>query len=130
MCFVEIQKSLHDELVRHSLRRQSLCRNNISNSTELERIRVYLIDDSHMHPLIVHGPAGSGKSTLMARAASLCSTWLDGAVIIVRFVGWSVRSMYLEETLQLIVQQISCVYGVPIRQAAKVRWFHVYYVNC
>lgn len=64
------------------------------------------------HPLIVHGPRGCGKTTLIARAAQCCHIWQPEALLVVRFVSISAQSNTTEQLLRSIVDQCSVLtYG-------------------
>ena len=46
----------------------------------------YLNNDSCV-PLILHGRAGCGKSSLVAKVAEQCGNWLNNPQLSVRFIG-------------------------------------------
>ena len=50
--------------------------------------RRYLNNDSCV-PLILHGRAGCGKSSLVAKVAEQCGNWLNNYQLSVRFIGQS-----------------------------------------
>jgi len=71
----------------------------------------YVVGDSQ-HPLVLHGPRGCGKTTLLARAAQCCHTWQPEALLIVRFVSISAQSHTTEQLVRSIVDQCSVLtYG-------------------
>ena len=71
----------------------------------------YVVGDSQ-HPLVVHGPRGCGKTTLLARAAQCCHTWQPEALLLVRFVSISAQSHTTEQLVRSIVDQCSVLtYG-------------------
>ena len=64
------------------------------------------------YPLVIHGLRGCGKSTLIARAAQCCHSWLPEALLLVRFVSISAQSHTTEQLLRSIVDQCSVLtYG-------------------
>jgi type II secretory pathway predicted ATPase ExeA len=64
------------------------------------------------HPLILHGPRGCGKTTLIARAAQCCHTWQPEALLLIRFVSVSAQSHTTEQLLRTILDQCSILtYG-------------------
>ncbi|XP_049833754.1 NACHT domain- and WD repeat-containing protein 1 [Schistocerca gregaria] len=87
---------------------QQAAQSSVNREAVLNDIRSYLTGDCRQ-PLILSGCHGCGKSTLMARAAQCCHTWLPEAVLAIRFVGVSSRSRTVEQLLSGIADQISVV---------------------
>lgn len=58
-------------------------------------------------PLIIYGPDGCGKTTLMARVAQCLQQWLPEAFLILRFAGISAHSSTIEQLLNSITNQCS-----------------------
>jgi len=54
----------------------------------LNRIELYLSQPA-TDPLVLHGLSGSGKTSVLAKSASLVHQWMPGLppVVIVRFLG-------------------------------------------
>ena len=69
-------------------------------------------EEAHQ-PLIVHGPGGSGKSALMARAIQTVGETHPHAVLIQRFIGASPDSVGLRALLGGLCQEIARAYGQP-----------------
>lgn len=59
--------------------------------------------------LILHGSHGCGKTTLLARVAQCCHSWLPDSIVAVRFVGISLQSMTILQILRTIITQCSIV---------------------
>lgn len=71
----------------------------------------YITGDSTL-PLVLFGPGGCGKTTLLARIAQCCHQWLPEAFIIFRFIGISAQSSTIEQLLSSITNQCSILtYG-------------------
>jgi hypothetical protein len=77
----------------------------------LRRIAEYLGDDS-ARPLVVHGPSGSGKSALIARAVADARSAHPGAVVIERYVGASLGSSEIRPLLESVCREISSAFGI------------------
>ena len=71
----------------------------------------------NFRPFVVHGDIGSGKSSAMAKVASLVKSWLaQDCVVVTRFLGTSLNSSSIYQTLISITQQICCAYGLKLPQ--------------
>lgn len=59
-------------------------------------------------PLVLYGEGGCGKTSLLAKSASLCIEWFKGdrPLTIVRFLGTTPDSSALTPTLISICQQV------------------------
>lgn len=59
-------------------------------------------------PLVLYGEGGCGKTSLLAKSASLCTEWFKGArpLTIIRFLGTTPDSSALTPTLISICQQV------------------------
>ena len=85
---------------------------------DLERLRRYMQGDCEK-PMVLYGEGGCGKTSLLARAASLTSTdWFKGSkpICIIRFLGTTPDSSALTPTLVSICQQISYNYMLPFEE--------------
>lgn len=82
----------------------------------LETVRNFLRDPSrNSQPFIIHGPSGCGKSAGVASAAKTCREWFSGdCVTVVRFLGTTVASSNIHDTVTSIVTQICLAYGLDI----------------
>lgn len=84
---------------------------NYKSGKSLMYVNSYVVGESQ-HPLVVHGPRGCGKTTLIARAAQCCHTWQPEALLLVRFVSVSAQSHTTEQLLRTILDQCSILtYG-------------------
>uniref|UniRef100_H3AUK9 Nephrocystin 3-like N-terminal domain-containing protein n=1 Tax=Latimeria chalumnae TaxID=7897 RepID=H3AUK9_LATCH len=68
---------------------------------------------SNRKVIVVHGETGSGKSTIIAKAALLANGWIPGSQIVVRFVGVTGESRNIRLLLQSLCFQIAEIYDVP-----------------
>lgn len=75
----------------------------------LQRIHDYMMDDSDK-VLVLYGEGGCGKTSLLAKSASMCTSidWFVGSrpIIIIRFLGTTPDSSALTPTLISICQQV------------------------
>lgn len=106
-----IDSRLFQELMQQTSFCQRAAQCSINREAVLQEIKSYVVGDSQ-HPLVVHGPRGCGKTTLLARAAQCCHTWQPEALLLVRFVSISAQSHTTEQLVRSIVDQCSVLtYG-------------------
>ncbi|KAG8234981.1 hypothetical protein J437_LFUL013861 [Ladona fulva] len=67
--------------------------------------RSYVTGDECNLPMVVHGPTGCGKTTLLARTAQSCLSWSPDGFVIARFVGATAESVTIEQILRSLTQQ-------------------------
>jgi len=69
----------------------------------------------HHCPLVIHGPPGSGRTSMTAAVSQFARSWLSSphAVVAARVLGSSPASMTIEYVLSTICRQIAEV-GAPI----------------
>ena len=91
--------------------------------------RVQELKDSFMQcarhncPLVIHGPPGSGRTSMAAVISHFCRSWLSSpyAVVAVRILASSPASMTIEYVLSTICYQVSevghCHHVVSINQS-------------
>lgn len=78
----------------------------------LERIAAYLATDELRRPLVVYGPAGSGKSALLARAAEQARSRSRDAIILQRFVGATPAATDASSLLQSLCAELGVRIGI------------------
>ncbi|XP_069676393.1 NACHT and WD repeat domain-containing protein 2 isoform X2 [Periplaneta americana] len=106
-----IDSRLFQELMQQTSFCQRAAQCSINREAVLQEIKNYIVGEAQ-HPLVVHGPRGCGKTTLIARAAQCCHTWQTEALLLVRFVSISAQSHTTEQLLRSIVDQCSVLtYG-------------------
>ncbi|KAM5194794.1 NACHT and WD repeat domain-containing protein 2-like [Mantella aurantiaca] len=72
------------------------------------------IKAGNRHPIVLHGPSGSGKSSLMAKLAVSASKWIAGDIrVVTRFVGATGESRKICLLLQSLCYQIADIYNLP-----------------
>ena len=64
---------------------------------------------THQCPLVIHGPPGSGRTSMTAAVSLFCRTWLSSshAVVAARVLASSPASMTIEYVLSTICFQLS-----------------------
>eukprot|EP00055_Hartaetosiga_balthica_P014815 m.83631 g.83631 ORF g.83631 m.83631 type:complete len:1589 (-) comp8697_c0_seq1:339-5105(-) len=67
--------------------------------------------EGSLEPLVVHGVSGSGKTSIVAKAAHTVSTSITDACVVLRFIGTSGGSTTLPLLLQRVTAQIKRAYG-------------------
>ncbi|XP_076370647.1 NACHT and WD repeat domain-containing protein 2-like isoform X1 [Tachypleus tridentatus] len=116
-----IENQLYTELVQQAATCKALLSSFVGRQELLAELQAYIISDSN-HPIIIHGPAGCGKTALVAQASQLCSDWLPIAPVIVRFVGVTHESRTLEQVLRSICEQGCALFGEHPFIASKSGW--------
>lgn len=74
--------------------------------TILNKIATYISKNGHNQPLVIHGPSGMGKSSLMAKSIKETDMNLDKQTIIYRFVGATQNSTTIKELLMSVCDQL------------------------
>ena len=75
----------------------------------LGRIGSHIVSGAN-HPLILFGPAGTGKTALLARAVELAEEQVPGAVTIRRFIGATPASVDCRSLLRSLCQELGRQY--------------------
>ncbi|KAK3103292.1 hypothetical protein FSP39_018264 [Pinctada imbricata] len=106
----EVDSNVYEECLRH----MKFCRekaNAVSRDDILEKIKAYILGES-TQPLVLHGPSGIGKTSIMAMAASKVKEWTDGkAALIMRFIGTTLDSSHIFPFLKSILVQLKHAQG-------------------
>ena len=81
----------------------------------------------HRCPLVIHGPPGSGRTSMTAAISQFCRSWLSSphAVVAARVLASSPASMTIEYVLSTICYQLSEV-GLSVSISNTV-WISVLY---
>ncbi|CAG9821320.1 unnamed protein product [Phaedon cochleariae] len=101
-----IESSLFEELNQQTNFCQKAAQCSINKEKTINDIKTYILGDNNS-PLVVYGPGGCGKTTLLARVAQCCQQWLPEAFSIIRFIGISAQSGTVEQLLSSITNQCS-----------------------
>ncbi|KAK9887312.1 hypothetical protein WA026_021621 [Henosepilachna vigintioctopunctata] len=112
--------SAQGQIVTEILQHLHACNNSVKvfygREDTLEKIHQYMVDDSDSL-LILYGEGGCGKTSLLAKSASMCTNkeWFKQAkpLSIIRFLGTTPDSSALTPTLISICQQISYNFMLP-----------------
>ncbi|XP_077503661.1 NACHT domain- and WD repeat-containing protein 1 isoform X3 [Amblyomma americanum] len=113
-----VEQQLYVELVQQAQTCLSLSEAFIGRAEMLTRLEKYLRSKLR-NPIVLHGVKGSGKSSLLARVAQLCETWVPEAPVIARFVGTSPDSDTQEQLLRSICEHCCALYGMHAILASK-----------
>lgn len=79
-------------------------------SGALDAIAEYVASED-VEPLLIHGPSGSGKSAVMARAAAEARNARENALVITRFIGATPESSDARSLLRGLCLQLARSYG-------------------
>lgn len=111
--------SAQGQIVTEILQHLHACNNSVKvfygREENLEHIKGYMLNYSEK-PLVLYGEGGCGKTSLLAKSASLSLTdWFKHCkpINIVRFLGTTPDSSALTPTLISICQQISYNFMLP-----------------
>jgi WD40 repeat protein len=105
---------LYHEVLSHSWFCANKCKMFCGQEEVLSAVHSYLSLSHDQHPFIVHGASGSGKTSIIAKAAMCARNWLPGAVIVVRFLGTTPDSTTIHSVLQSVAQQICFAFNLTI----------------
>lgn len=103
------------EILQHSHACSQVSRIFLGRSEELQSMKEY-ITGSLNRPMILHGVGGSGKTCLLAKAATLVRDWIgkDKSVLVLRFNGTTPDSSSVIPALTSICQQLAYNYTLPM----------------
>ncbi len=107
-----LQSALHAEVLHHASLCVQKCETYCDRKDGVMTKVHHYINNATSRPLILHGKSGSGKTTVMAKAAkSIISCWSEQETfIILRFFGTSPSSSSIREALISICEQICGLY--------------------
>lgn len=106
-----IDVSIFEELNQQTTFCQKAAQCSVNREYTINEIKTYITSENHS-PLVIYGPGGCGKTTLLARLAQCCLQWQPEAFLVFRFVGISAQSSTIEQLLCSIVHQCSILtYG-------------------
>ena len=91
----------------------------VGRDLELKAIAAYLRDENDHNPLVVHGPSGTGKTALLARAAQLAK--VGGRRVFVRFLGTTPQSSDLRILLRSLCRSLRPVAEVENKVSEELR---------
>ncbi|XP_043227949.1 NACHT and WD repeat domain-containing protein 2-like isoform X1 [Amphibalanus amphitrite] len=104
--------SAQGQIITELLQHLHACNNSVrvfyGREKDLEKVRAYITGPSSK-PLVLHGEGGCGKTSLLAKSASLCSEWLAPSkpLLIMRFLGTTPDSSAVTPMLISLCHQIS-----------------------
>ena len=106
-------KQLSDEILHHASFCVSKCESFHGREDILARISSYLTSN-RSKPLVIYGASGSGKTSVMAKAATSVKVWFgDSCVCVIRFLGTSPNSSTIREALTSVCLQVYSICGLP-----------------
>ncbi|CAI4228678.1 unnamed protein product [Auanema sp. JU1783] len=103
---------MYTEVLQHLSNASYVSEMFFGRDEELSTIRAY-VTSSNNQPLILHGENGCGKTSLLAKSATLFRKWLldnDNTVIIIRFLGTTPDSSNITQLLTSVCNQIAYNY--------------------
>ena len=113
---------LFEDIAQHLFHCQQLCSSLFIKSKSFHKIMSIVTSQSNS-PLVIHGRQGSGKTSLVAMAASACSSSLGPKVaVIVRFIGLTNQSAKIHQLLRSLCHQLSVVFELDSKTVPEVRW--------
>ena len=93
-------------------------------------VKGYLSSSSHV-PLIIHGKSGAGKTSIMAKIATLLPSWMGEEVVsVIRFLGTSPMSSTLRGLLMSVIEQWSNLFGSKYPDFNKTDTVHLIQLFC
>ncbi|XP_045482226.1 NACHT and WD repeat domain-containing protein 2 isoform X1 [Harmonia axyridis] len=106
-----IEAPIFEELNQQTGFCQKAAQCSVNREKTINEMKEYIINPTSS-PLVLFGPEGCGKTTLLARVAQCCSQWIPEAFLILRFIGISAQSSTIEQLLSSITNQCSILtYG-------------------
>jgi len=112
---IEQQDELEQEVASHEQFGRERARHFLGREDIIAVIRGYLRREDN-HPLVVWGPAGSGKSALMARCVELTPGENRKATAVFRYIGATPGSTDIRSLLESLCRQLCRSYGADERE--------------
>ncbi|RZF39182.1 hypothetical protein LSTR_LSTR014668 [Laodelphax striatellus] len=107
-----INSEMFYELSRQAQFIQKLARCSVNGEGVMSQMKSYINGEVGNNKIFVlHGTQGSGKSTLVARAAVNCHHWLPDSMLAARFVGVTSESLTMEQILRTVLAQCEIIEG-------------------
>lgn len=113
-----IETSLYDELQRQTTFCKIGAATFFHQAELLVTLKNYIVGDDKS-PLILHAPAGGGKTALLCTVATRCCDWIPDAPVVFRLVGATPDSMTQEQLLRSVCEQCCALYGEHPSMAFK-----------
>ncbi|GFO41156.1 NACHT and WD repeat domain-containing protein 1 [Plakobranchus ocellatus] len=102
---------LYHEVVQHWTLVKSRCTTFVGRTEQLHKFRKFLTSDTDQ-ALVIHGESGVGKTSFMAKAASMVNSILPmQAFVIPRFIGITPKSSNIQQLLYSVCHQLAYVTG-------------------
>ena len=116
---MKIKDPLYEELFQQTTICQEKCEMSYGRSLELDAIQEYLNTPSNQSPLVVYGQSGSGKTSLVAKAARQCQG-NERRAVVMRFLGTTQQSCNIQTVLVSLCQQICKIYQSDLNSIPEV----------
>ncbi|XP_077862128.1 NACHT domain- and WD repeat-containing protein 1-like [Saccoglossus kowalevskii] len=125
---------MYEEILQHLTFAKFKCQSFHGRGDLLSSISAYIKErvagnPATASPMVVYGESGSGKTSVMAKAAQLAGTqWCPQSVVVLRFLGTTPASTGVRQLLKSACLQILAVFGhtntgIPDDYFQVVRWF-------
>ncbi|XP_070534263.1 NACHT and WD repeat domain-containing protein 2-like [Ptychodera flava] len=127
---------MYEEILQHLTFCKVKCQSFHGRENLLSKIRTYVGErlkgnPATASPLVIHGESGSGKTSVMAKAAfQSASEWFgrNNAAVVLRFLGTTPASTGIRQLLRSVCQQVLTIYGYGNQQLPDdyfkvIRWF-------
>ncbi|XP_077862132.1 NACHT domain- and WD repeat-containing protein 1-like [Saccoglossus kowalevskii] len=125
---------MYEEILQHLTFAKFKCQSFHGRENLLSSISAYIKErvagnPATASPMVVYGESGSGKTSVMAKAAQLAGTqWCPQSVVVLRFLGTTPASTGVRQLLKSACLQILTAYGhgdteIPDDYFQVVRWF-------
>ncbi|XP_071961162.1 NACHT domain- and WD repeat-containing protein 1-like isoform X2 [Antedon mediterranea] len=116
------QDALFMEVLHHSKFCLQKCKNFCGRKGLLQEIEIYLSNPAKTKPLVIHGPSGVGKTSVMAKAAMEQQNKRDCQTVL-RFLGTSSHTSNIFQVMLSIFNQICEVYNLTIPSSVNLKRF-------